>query len=123
MFGGTYACGVAKLHAAYSRTKGESAPGATNLDRDDAMIGVSAPVGAGTILASYIRRSDDIEGTGGASRDADQMALGYLHNLSKRTNLYAMYARTSNDAGARLNGAGANGADPSTLMVGVRHRF
>ncbi|HJV82023.1 porin [Noviherbaspirillum sp.] len=123
MLGGTYDFGVAKLHAAYSRTKGESAAGVTNLDRDDAMIGVSAPVGAGTILASYILRRDDIAGTGGTSRDANQIALGYLHNLSKRTNLYTMYARTTNDAGATLNGAASAGADPSTFMVGVRHRF
>ncbi len=123
MLGGTYDFGVAKLHAAYSRSEGESAAGVTNLDRNDMMIGVSAPVGAGTILASYIRRSDDIAGAGGASRDANQIALGYVHNMSKRTSLYTMYARTSNDAGASLNGAAAAGNDPSTVMVGVRHRF
>ncbi|GAB3540566.1 porin [Noviherbaspirillum agri] len=123
LLGGAYDFGVVKLHAAYSRTEGEDAAGVTNLDRDDALLGVSVPVGSGTILASYNRRSDDIEGAGGASRDANRIALGYSHNLSKRTNLYAMYARTSNDAGARLNSAGNNGADPSTLMVGVRHRF
>lgn len=123
MLGATYDFGAAKLHGAYSRSKGESASGATNLDRDDALIGVSVPVGAGTVLASYALRRDDIAGAGGASRDANQIALGYLHNLSKRTNLYAMYARTRNDAGANLNGAATAGADPSTLMVGVRHRF
>lgn len=123
MLGGAFDFGVAKLHAAYSRTKGESAAGVTDLDRNDAMIGVSAPVGAGTVLASYINRSDDIAGTGGASRDANQIALGYLHNLSKRTNLYTMYARTRNDAGAKLNGAKSEGADPSTFMVGIRHKF
>lgn len=123
LVGGTYNFGVAKLHAAYSRTEGDSAAGVTNLDRNDALIGVTVPVGAGTILASYNRRSDDIAGTGGASRDASRIALGYSHSLSKRTNLYTMYARTSNDAGANLNSAASNGADPSTLMVGVRHRF
>lgn len=123
MLGGTYDFGVAKLHAAYSRSKGETAAGATSLDRDDALIGVSAPVGSGTVLASYILRRDDIAGAGGTSRDASQLAVGYLHNLSKRTNLYAMYGHTRNDAGASLNGAAVAGADPSTFMVGVRHRF
>lgn len=123
LLGGAYDFGVVKLHAAYSRSKGDSAAGVTNLDRDDAMIGITAPVGAGTILASYIRRSDDIAGAGGASRDANQIALGYTYNLSKRTNLYTMYARTKNDAGSNLNGAAAAGGDPSTFMVGVRHRF
>lgn len=123
LLGAAYDFGVAKLHAAYSRSEQENAAGVKSFDRDDLLIGVSAPVGAGTVLASYIRRSDDVAGTGGASRDANQIALGYLHNLSKRTNLYTMYARTRNDAGASLNGAAAAGADPSTFMVGVRHRF
>lgn len=123
MVGGTYDLGLAKLHAAYSRSEGETAAGVTNLDRNDVLIGITAPIGAGSILVSYNRRSDDIAGTGGTSRDASRVALGYLHTLSKRTNLYAMYARTSNDAGVNLNGGAANGADPSTVMVGVRHRF
>jgi len=123
MLGSTYDFGVAKLHAAYSQSKGNDAAGVSNLDHKDAMIGASVPVGAGTILASYIRRDDKIAGAAGASRDANQIALGYVHNLSKRTDLYAMYARTRNDEGAALNGAAYAGADPSTFMAGVRHRF
>lgn len=98
----------------------------TNIDRDDVMLGVSAPVGAaGTVLASWIRRSDDLPGV---SRDADQWAIGYVHNLSKRTNLYTSYARIKNDAGASagLGGAAnaaAAGRDPSLFNVGIRHRF
>ena len=119
LLGGTFDFGVAKLHAAYARNKGESATGTTTIDRDDALLGVSAPLGAGRILASWIRRSDDI----GANRDADQIALGYTYDLSKRTNLYTSYARTRNDAAATLNGASAAGRDPSIFNVGVRHRF
>jgi predicted porin len=118
--GGTFDFGVAKLHAAYARNKGETALGATNLDRDDAMIGVSAPIGAGTILASYIRRNDDI---GGGTRDADQWAIGYTHALSKRTNLYTSYARIKNDAAATVGSPAAAGLDPSIFNIGVRHRF
>jgi predicted porin len=119
LLAGTYDFGVAKLHAAYARNKGESAAGATTIDRDDAMLGVSAPLGAGRILASWIRRSDDI----GADRDADQIALGYTYDLSKRTNLYTSYGRTRNEAAASLGGASAAGRDPSVFNVGVRHRF
>ncbi|WP_151632273.1 porin [Noviherbaspirillum aerium] len=118
--GGTFDFGVAKLHAAYARSKGETAVGVTNLDRDDAMVGVSAPIGAGTILASYIRRNDDI---GGGTRDADQWAIGYTHALSKRTNLYTSYARIKNDAAATVGSPAAAGLDPSVFNVGVRHRF
>lgn len=123
MIGATYNFVAVKLHAAYSQSRGNDAAGLSNLDRKDAMIGISAPIGADTILASYIRRKDNIAGAGGASANAGQIALGYVHNLSKRTDLYAMYARTDNDAGAALNGAAFAGADPSTFMAGMRHRF
>ncbi|HEY8608655.1 MAG TPA: porin [Noviherbaspirillum sp.] len=121
LLGGTFDFKVAKLHAAWARNKGESVAGVTNIDRDDALIGVSAPVGAaGTVLASYIRRSDDI---GTVSRDADQWAIGYVHNLSKRTNLYTSYARIKNDAGATVGSPVSAGRDPSVFNVGIRHRF
>lgn len=119
LLGGTFDFGVAKLHAAYSVSKREDAVVATNFDRDDAMIGVSAPIGAGTVLASYLHRKDDT----GADRDAGQFALGYLHNLSKRTNFYTSLAYTKNDSLGQLNNPGVPGGDPKTFNVGVRHRF
>jgi predicted porin len=117
--GGTWDFGLAKLHAAYAVNKGETALGNTNLDHDDMMLGVSAPIGAGRILASYMRRSDDIAD----ARDTDVWSLGYTYDLSKRTNLYTSYARTKNDTLASLGGAAAAGGDPSTFNVGIRHRF
>ena len=117
--GGTWDFGLAKLHAAYAVNKGETALGNTTVDHDNMMLGVTVPIGAGRILASYIRRSDDIAD----ARDADQWSLGYTYDLSKRTNLYTSYARTKNDALASLGGAAAAGSDPSTFNVGIRHRF
>lgn len=120
MLGGVYDFRVAKLHAAYARSEAENAAGVSTTDRDDAMIGVSAPIGAGTILASYIRRSEDV---GGGTADANQWAIGYTHALSKRTNLYTSYARIKNDATARVGSPAAAGLDPSVFNVGIRHRF
>jgi predicted porin len=119
MLGGTYNFGVAKLHAAYAWNKGDNAVGATSIDSNDMMVGVSAPIGAGTVLASYVRRTDDLA----VNRDTDQWAIGYTYALSKRTNLYTSYARTKNDSAVALNGAAANGADPSKFNVGIRHSF
>jgi len=123
LLGGTFDFGVAKLHAAYSRSRAESEVGVRTSDRDDAMLGVSAPVGPGTVLASVIRRADEAPGA-----DADQYAIGYIHNVSKRTNFYTSYARVKNDGGATLGNntiapSVAAGADPSTFNIGVRHRF
>jgi predicted porin len=119
LLGGTYDFGVVKLHAAYAVNKGETAAGATSIDRDDAMLGVSAPVGAGRVLASYMRRSNDLVANG----DTNVLSLGYTYDLSKRTNLYTSYARVKNDAAANLGSAAAAGLDPSIFNVGVRHRF
>ena len=78
-------------------------------------------------MASYIRHKDDLVD----SRDADQWALGFTWDLSKRTNLYTSYARMKNDATAingftAVNGAytpAAPGQDPSLFNIGLRHKF
>jgi predicted porin len=120
LLGGTYDFGVAKAHLAYAWNKGSNAVGVTSVDSKDLLVGVSAPVGgAGTILASYIRRNDDLV----ANRDSNLWALGYTHNLSKRTNLYTSYGKFTNDALATLGAAGAAGQNPSAFNVGIRHRF
>ena len=124
--GGIYDFRVVKLHAAYAASKESTFLLGTTSNRDEAMIGVSTPVGAGTILASYILRRENA----GADRDTQQLALGYLYTLSKRTTFYTSVARINNEAAARVNTGGFAGGsttvfgnDRSTFAVGVRHRF
>jgi predicted porin len=120
LLGGTYNFGVAKAHLAYAWNENNTAAGVTTADSTDLLVGLSAPIGgAGTILASYIRRSDDLVN----NRDTNLWALGYTHNLSKRTNLYTSIGKTRNDGLAALNGAASAGRDPSVFNVGVRHKF
>jgi predicted porin len=53
--------------------------------------------------------------TTGATNDAKQYSVGYDHDMSKMTTVYALYTKlTDNTAGA---------ADPSALSVGIRHGF
>lgn len=55
-----------------------------------------------------------------------KLALGYVHNLSKRTALYATYARVTNSGGAAasLNGSvTAANASSTGYDFGVRHAF
>ncbi|WP_334189520.1 porin [Noviherbaspirillum sp.] len=124
MLGGTYDFSVAKLHAAYAVNKGETAAGATNVDSTDMMLGLTAKLGAGNVIASYMRKNNDLAGNG----DSNLWAIGYTYDISKRTNLYTSYGRVKNDPtglvgfGGPLTAAGA-GRDPSTFNVGVRHRF
>lgn len=114
--GGTFDFGVAKAHLAFADSEAEAA--ATTADNRNWMVGVSAPVGPGTVLASYIR--NDLRDL--ADGVSNQYAIGYTHALSKRTNLYTSYSVTRNDAAVRLN-AFANGEDGHQFNFGVRHLF
>lgn len=87
----------------------------------DYMLGVTVPVGAGSLLASYIRKDDRTA----ANSDADQWALGYTHSLSRRTNLYTSFARISNDPGAAYSVGNASeaGSGDKAFNIGIRHKF
>ena len=66
-----------------------------------------------------------------SSNDWKKLALGYVYNLSKRTAMYASYARVDND-GAQTksvanNGLSAGAASPggnsTGYELGIRHSF
>lgn len=112
--GGTYDFGIAKLHAAIDDTKGT---GVTNVR--DAMVGASAPIGVGSVLASYIRKTNpDLQ-----NATARQWSLGYFYPLSKRTALYTSAAQVKNGANSAVNAGGVKGATDKVFDVGVRHSF
>lgn len=144
MLAGTYNFGPAKLHAGYAVNRGPGSafylgqaysspavhnpygttpPPVSTADSRDLLLGVSASVGPGTLLASYIHRDDRTR----LSQDATQLAVGYSYPLSKRTDLYASIGRIRN-----RNGAGytvGNGGDVTfgsgnrAVNFGVRHVF
>jgi predicted porin len=67
-----------------------------------------------------------------ANTGAKQFSLGYDHSLSKRTTVYAMYTKLSNETGGvyalSANGTGAPavaaaGAAPSAFSFGMKHSF
>lgn len=110
----------------------------TSFDRDAWMVSVAHQIGNGQFRASY-RRADDTSGTGttlgafGApatvgSTGAKQWVIGYAHSLSKRTEIYALYSKINNDAGAAYdfatNGLGVvAGQDPKGFALGLKHGF
>lgn len=136
---GYYDFGPVKLFAELSRVRKKidfvyAAPvGSDSVDVDGYMLGLTAPVGPGLIRASYGKvRYDDHPPvpSGAADRRADQWALGYIHNLSKRTALYATAARLRNRNGANLSVGGPTFATgvfvPRTSTgydLGIRHIF
>ncbi len=120
LLGGTYDFGVAKLHATYGVSKTDAA-GVLSVDARDAMLGVSVPFGASTVFASYVRRDDRLA----VDRNADQVAIGYTYDLSKRTTVYAAYGRIDNENGARYvaGNSGEAGSGPRAVNAGLRHKF
>ncbi len=113
LLGGTYDFGVAKAHLGFAVNKDD-----VKLDTRDILIGATVPFGPSTLLVDYIRKQDRFF----SNANANQVALGYIYEMSKRTNLYTSYSRTSNDGAVRYNSdvAGANGR---IFNVGLRHKF
>ena len=119
-FGASYDLGIVKPFLFVGQEKNAAAKvGAVE-------IGATAPVGAGTIRAAFSKY--DLKNS---PSESSKLALGYVHDLSKRTSLYGTFAMVSNKGGATLsvanNGltnAAANASGKSTgYEVGVKHSF
>lgn len=108
--GGGYAFGPAKVTALYEDAEINTT--GIEVEQKNALIGLAYNIGAGTINASFGRLKTEALGVSNADK---KLALGYTHNLSKRTSLYANASRTDwgNDAADSTNGA----------EIGVTHNF
>ncbi|MBS0474973.1 MAG: porin [Proteobacteria bacterium] len=124
--GGSYDFGVAKVLAGYRQSKAKNfyANGNDN-KREGYMLAVTAPVGPGLVKVAY----NHYEDKGGATTaKADQLGLGYVYSLSKRTSLYGTYAYLKNKNNGNtfsLSGDTAvkdNGKQQG-LQVGITHTF
>ena len=114
-FGGAYDLGVARVMAQITNDKAGTTKG------DGMLLGVTAPVGAGLVRASYSTYENKA-----TKAESKQTAIGYVHNLSKRTRAYATYARVSNSGGAAVSLGGATGiANKSStgFDIGMTHSF
>jgi predicted porin len=125
---------VVKVFAAFERDKGPNsspipvanafgyavAPRAST-EADDALLGVQVPVGAGTIIASWMNKNDKTVN----NQDARQWAVGYTHALSKRTSAYVAYAKidNKNGAGYTVGNNNESGSGDTGFNLGIRHTF
>jgi len=139
--GGQWDFGMAKLMGIYGQDR-QNRPG-PDIDTRGWLIGTLVPVGAGEIRASFSEYRYDLNGLAPAGADPRQrkLALGYVHNLSKRTALYATVAQVRNDDGFIGMNAGFNStvggpafgsaANVATQIngrstgydIGIRHSF
>lgn len=115
--GGQWDFGMAKLMGQYTNDENGG------VDGEGFLIGALVPVGAGEIRVSYSQYELDLAD----DPRIRKVALGYVHNLSKRTAVYATVARAkaSGGATAQIGGSSANRVNNSAtgLDLGIRHSF
>lgn len=106
--------------------KGSRVFGLLNDDSTDLLLGIAAPVAVGRVMLSYIRKNDRTV----ANNDANQLALGYIYPLSRRTSFYASYARINNNAPNtsatgfyRVGNSTEQGSGDRAFNFGMRHQF
>lgn len=134
LLGGNYDFGPARGWFGYGVNKGpNSAPlnsstanfggvaPTASTDSRDLLLAVSVPRGAGTLVASHVRKNDRTA----LNQDARQSALAFLYALSKRTDLYTSYAwiRNENGAGYTAGNSEEPGTGDRQFTAGLRHRF
>ena len=128
--GASYDFGVAKLSGYYEHTKGKD--NAQGIKGDGWMLGVSAPIGPVTLKASYVDGKDKSDGVD--KNDCKKYAVGAEYSLSKRTALYADYARINAEENATcaitlagsVNAGNTNTGSAygrSGFDLGIRHSF
>jgi predicted porin len=117
---GSYDLGVAKLSLGYKTDK-LSGIYDNAITAKTMIYGVTAPVGALTLKASYVARK--AEGT----KLGNQFAMGAVYDLSKRTSVYTTYSVLKNEAGmgntVGSTVASADGVKSKGFEMGVKHNF
>jgi predicted porin len=115
--GASYDFGVARLIGHIARDKNG------NLRGKGYLLGATAPIGqVGQLRVSYSRYETDAAGGPAAKK----LGLGYVHNLSKRTALFATIAQVRNSGGSAFSlyqSVTAPNGKSSAYEMGVRHNF
>ncbi|MDB5935317.1 MAG: porin [Massilia sp.] len=134
LLGANYDFGPVKGYFGYEISKGPNSNALNNTaatfggakptastDSRDLLLGASVPMGASTIVGTYVRKDDRTA----FNQDAQQYVLAYMYAFSKRTDIYTSYAIIRNHNGAAYTEG--NSEEPGTgdkqFTVGLRHRF
>ena len=123
--GGSYDFGMLKASALVQQVEFEPTVGTGKVKFDNWALGLSAPVGPGTVKAQYA--SYDLKDS---SNEAQQLSVGYVYDLSKRTAVYGTVSFLKNKGASAVslggNGlplGGASGENQTGYQVGIRHSF
>ena len=126
-FGLGYKFGDFELRGGYMAADPEFA-GNVNNKYEQANVGLSYAFGANKVYVNYQQQEQEI-----GDAEGKAVTLGYTYTLSKRTNVYASYAKLRNNgtgvfsltspSGTIALPATAFGSDPQVYNVGLRHSF
>lgn len=134
LLGAQYKLGSVTLHAGVGIDRGLDASPLANpnnpyggaaptasTDGRELLLGLSAALGRGKLMASVMHKDD----RSAFDQDASGWGIGYLHALSKRTGVYAAYARVRNrnGAGYTVNNNTEAGSGNTGYNLGLRHSF
>jgi predicted porin len=111
--GAAYDFGPVKAHLAFDQNQ----QGDT-FKTQDYLVGLTVPIGAHAIFADYTHKDNKLI----ENADADQYAIGYTYNFSKRTNFYTAYTYVKNQENSLIDTQVA-GNSVGTVQVGLRHSF
>lgn len=125
--GGQWDFGMFKLMGQWAKDELEATATTVNSKQESFLIGGLMPVGAGEIRASYVFTNVKASRTISTPDDGEMFAIGYVHNLSKRTAVYATYARVMNKGTGLLFNNGRQttelGGNTDGFDLGIRHSF
>jgi predicted porin len=108
----SYNLGVARVFAGYHTE--DDKKNAANSKKKGHNIGVSAPMGAVTLMANFGK----LDVAGGRTDDRKITAVGARYDLSKRTNVYVRYVTDKTN-----KAASADDTTTKTTLVGLQHNF
>jgi predicted porin len=127
--GGGYKMDMLQLNAVYEKIT-SSVGGSDPYNRNDFYLAGVYSLGSDDIKLAYVNagKTNNVSDTG-----ASQVSIGYDHNLSKATSLYAQYSKISNQNNAAYNfttayttavtGGLTAGNDPSVFALGMKTSF
>ncbi len=132
--GGSYTMDAFQVNAIYESTTDGLNAGVDVGGHKAYYIGGKFNVSGNDAVKLAYTRSKEVGSPSVANSGANQVAIGYDHSMSKRTTVYALYTRLSNDTAgtyalssaavstAAVANAGAD-ADPTAFSIGIKHTF
>jgi len=111
--GAAFDLGAIKLHAAVDQNEQGN-----RFKTQDYLVGMTVPLGANQVFADYTRKKNKLAD----NADAEQYAIGYTHQLSERSNLYAAYTYVKNQSESEI-ATYEEGNAVATVQFGLKHLF